>query len=129
MSVILYTREEVIGAIAATWNRGSIGSTDNLRYMEYLAEAGNRIMEANRGAWDGTYEDKAEPEPIITGAAIKRALIQQTVEAKLRGMRTLRGLRYNMIANNGQDFGTAEVLDDLLGMFSRAMDIAERRAA
>lgn len=124
MSVILYSREEVIAAFAATWNRGSIGSTDAQRRLEYLAEAANRIMEANRGAWDATYSDKAEPEAPITGKAIKYALVAQTVDHKLRGYLTLRGLRYNLVANNGQDFATAEILDDLLGLFQQAFDQA-----
>ncbi len=129
MSVILYSREEVLEAIAASWYRGSIGSTDNLRYMDYLAEAGNRIMAANCQAWDATYSDKAEPEPDITGREIKGAIIVKTIDTQLRGMRVLRGLRYNLIANSGEDFATTQILDDLLGMFAAMLDKAERRAA
>jgi hypothetical protein len=129
MSVILYSREEIVTALAASWNRGSIGSTDNIRYMDYLAEAGNRIMAANRQAWDATYEDKAEQEIDINGRSIKAQLIRDTAQSKLDGLRTLRGLRYNLIANNGQDFATTEILDDLLGMFQALYDKLEARRA
>ncbi len=125
MSVILYSRDEVLAAFAATWNRGSIGSLDAKRRLEYLAEAANRIMEGNRGAWNATYSDPAEPEAPVTGNEIKYALVAQTVDKKLRGYRCLRGLRYNLIANNGQDFATAEILDDLLGLFQAAFDQAK----
>ncbi len=125
MSVILYSRDEVLSAFAATWNRGSIGSLDAKRRLDYLAEAANRIMEGNRGAWNATYNDPAEPEAPVTGNEIKYALVAQTVDKKLRGYRCLRGLRYNLIANNGQDFATAEILDDLLGLFQAAFDQAK----
>lgn len=138
MSVILYDRDEILAAFAATWNRGSIGSTDNLRYMDYLAEAAGRIQAANKEAYNATYPSDAATGlhdlngltiPPITGRDIKCAIIAKTVDSKLRGYRTLRGLRYNLISNNGCDFATTEVLDDLLAMFQAAFDQAEQRAA
>lgn len=138
MSVICYDHTEILAAFAATWNRGSAGSTDALRHLEYLAEAAARIQEANLAAYNATYPREAATglsslESLtaarITASDIKGALIRQTVDDRNRGMRTLRGLRYNLIANNGQDFATAEILDDLLSMFTAAFDRAERRAA
>jgi hypothetical protein len=130
MSVILHSTEEVVDAIASSWNRGSIGSLDNMRHMEELAEAGRRIQVANMLAYNHTYADDITlGDPPITARMIKGALISQTVERKTRGMRVLRGLRYNLIANNGRDFASAEILDDLLGMFSAVLDKSLARAA
>ncbi len=128
MSVILYSRDEVLAAFAATWNRGSIGSLGAQRRLEYLAEAARRIQSANMLAYNATYGDDigfTNGETPITGRSIKSALIAQTVDQKLRGYRCLRGLRYNLIANNGKDFATAEILDDLLGLFQAAFDQAK----
>ena len=59
MSVILYSKDELLGAFAACWDRGSIGSLDAKRRFVYLAEAANRITEANRQAYNATYSDTA----------------------------------------------------------------------
>ncbi len=47
MSVIGYSKSEIVGAIAACWAYGSAGSADALRRMERLAEAGNALWKAN----------------------------------------------------------------------------------
>lgn len=75
MSVIGFTREEIIGVLTATWNRGSIGSTDAQRYLGHLAELGNKIL----------------------------------------------------IANNGRDFSTLEILHGLVSLYDAALSLAELR--
>lgn len=129
MSVIHYEQDEIIAMIAATWNRGSVGSSDAIRYMDYLAEAGNRIMAANAKTYAATYCNESVGWQPITGKMIKGALIQQTVDKRLRGLRTLDGIRYNLIANNGQDFASAEILDDLLGMMTARVRSLDRTVA
>ena len=117
MSVIYYTRDEVISALASAWTRGSIGSSDNLRYMERMAEFGNQLMEANSEAYGHTYKESLEPETAINADEIKHAIVRQTVESKNRGLDALRGFRYNLIANDGTDFASMEILDWLLTLF------------
>ena len=51
---------------------------------------------------------------------IKRAIVASTMETRKTGIRTLDGIRYNLVANNGQDFATVEVLDWLLAFMSAA---------
>ena len=57
MSVIHYGCDELLAMAATCWNRGSIGSSDNIRYMECMAEGINLISEANTQAWNATYSD------------------------------------------------------------------------
>lgn len=126
MSVIHYMKDEVLDAIAACWNRGSIGSLDAQRHLGHLAELGNQIMAANAGAYSHTYNEAVEPQE-MTGPEIKRRLVGFTVDRKLRGMRCLRGIRYNLIANDGKDFATAEILDGLLTLWVAAYELAGPR--
>lgn len=117
MSVIGYTKQEIVEALAASWNRGSVGSLDAQRYMGNLAEFGNLALLANTQAYNHTYHEETCPELAINAQDIKRALIQQTVAQKQRGLHCLRGIRYNLMANDGTDFATKEILDWLLSMF------------
>lgn len=129
MSVIRYSKEEVVLALAACWDRGSIGSTDNLRYMGLMAEAGDKILVANGEAYKATYSDGCDPEPAITAADIKRQLICATVDKKREGMRVFDGLRYNLIANNGQDFADMDILDWLFSLQRGAYRMLELRVS
>lgn len=128
MSVISYAYDEIVMAIAASWNLGSIGSSDAARHLDYLAEAGNRIQAANAAAYEATYSDPVEIIP-IAARMIKNAIVGQTIDKKLQGRRVLSGIRYNLVANNGKDFATAEILDDLLMMVSAQWAMSENRAA
>lgn len=128
MSVILFSTPEIVDVIAACWDRGSIGSLDNLRHMERLAEFANKLSAANAIAYQATYDETCEPEFMIEGRHIKSALISMTVDRKMRGQRNLRSLRYNLIANNGQDFADAEILDGLLSLYDAALTLNELRS-
>ena len=119
MSVIHYGCDELLAMAATCWNRGSIGSSDNIRYMERMAEGIDLISEANTQAWNATYSDPAEAVK-IQPREIKRAIVASTMETRKTGIRTLEGIRYNLVANNGQDFATVEVLDWLLAFMSAA---------
>ena len=119
MSVIHYEYDELLAMAATCWNRGSIGSSDNLRYMERMAEGIDLISEANTQAWNATYSDPAEAVK-LQPREIKRAIVSSTMETRKTGIRTLEGIRYNLVANNGQDFATVEVLDWLLTFMSAA---------
>jgi hypothetical protein len=111
MSVIKYDRNEIVAALAAEWNYGSIGSLDAKRRLDRMAEFANKVMAANTEAYEATYHEVLHPEESpITGMEIKSACVRQTVESKKRGLRDLRGIRYNLIANDGQDFADAEIL-------------------
>lgn len=130
MSVIRYGRDEMIDAIAACWDRGSIAGTESGRWLDYLAQQGQATLAANTDAYNATYSDCAEPELDITRDSIRNAIVSQTIERKLRGFRCLSGLRYNLIANNGKDFATVEILDFLLTLtVSRLESLDRRRAA
>ncbi len=73
--------------------------------------------------------DEGGHEEPITAVDIKRALIGFTVERKLRGMRVLDGIRYNLVANNGRDFATIDILDGLLSLTRAALRLRDLRAA
>lgn len=128
MSVIAFTTREIVDIIAAHWSHGSAGSSDALRRLEYLAEFGNKLFAANAMAYQATYGEICEPEFMIEGRHIKSALISMTGDRKMRGNRNLRSLRYNLIANNGQDFADAEILDGLLGLYDSALTLNELRS-
>ena len=117
MSVIGYERREVIEALASAWTRGSIGSSDNLRYMERMAFFGDALLEANAKAYAHTYNESIEREAPITVYEIKRGIVAKTVDSQRKGLDTLRGFRYNLIANDGTDFATVDILDWLLSLF------------
>lgn len=130
MSTIRYTTEEMLDCLAACWAYGSIGSLDGQRKLEWMADAGNRILTANMHAYNATYpDDLAGPEPTITAGMLRAACVRKTVAEMSRGRRVLDGLRYNLIANNGEDFGTAAVLDDLLCLTRNALTLANLRQA
>lgn len=116
MSVILYSKSEIVDMLAACWNHGSIGSLDGKRRLERYAEMGARISEANRQAYEATYPDDPAESATFTADEVCGAIVRQTVERKQRGLRTLDGIRYNVIANNGQDFATADILEDLVSL-------------
>ncbi len=122
MSVIHYAHDELLAMAATCWHRGSIGSLDNLRYMESMAEGVTLISKANTDAYNATYTRDEVPavHSVITGRDIKHAIVALTVDGRRRGISTLEGLRYNMVANDGQDFATVETLDWLLSFMSAA---------
>jgi len=122
MSVIQYCADEMIDAIAACWDRGSIAGAESGRWLDYLAQQGQNTLKANAEAYNATYSDCAEPDLNITRDRIKNAIVFQTIERKLRGYRCLSGIRYNLIANNGKDFATVEILDFLLTLTTAKMD-------
>lgn len=126
MSVILYTHPEIVSMLATCWTRGSAGSTDALRFMEKMAQAGTLISRANADAYNATYTRDPEPaQPFeVTARDIKSVMMRATVNTRREGIRTLDGIRYNLVANNGQDFATAEILDWLLTFMSAARSLA-----
>lgn len=136
MSVIGYERRDIVFMIAACWNYGSIGGSSAGVMIKDLADLGNQIMAANQAAYDCTYPQESATglhhltsmDPINPNM-IKNAIVGATVESKQIGFRTLRGIRYNLIANNGKNFATAEILDGLLTMVTARLDMAERRAS
>lgn len=133
MSVIGYSKSEVVEAIASCWARGSAGSSDALRHMEWLAEAGNALLKANDEAYRTAYGEPDGPDADlaavpITGADIKRALIAQTVDKQLRGWRSLEGFRYNLVSNGGTDFATVQILDLILHLMTSRIRLMELRA-
>lgn len=127
MSVIHYAHDELTAMAATCWNRGSIGSTDNLRYMERMAEGVTLISKANTDAYNATYtrDEVTAEHSVITARDIKMGIVGQTIDARRMGIRTLEGIRYNLVANDGQDFATVQILDWLLNF----MEAARRRAS
>jgi hypothetical protein len=79
-------------------------------------------MAANAEAYNRTYNDHAEPGE-VTAQEVASALMRQTVATRQDALRVLRGLRYNLVANNGHDAATDEVLDGLLSLAYSAIDI------
>ncbi len=129
MSVIRYDRDEMIDAIAACWDRGTIAGAESGRWLDYLAQQGTDTLKANCAAYNATYSDCAEPEENITRDAIKNVIVFNSQERKLRGFRCLSGIRYNLIANNGKDFATVEILDFLLTLTTSRLESQKRVAA
>ena len=113
MSVIYYDDNELIAMLAASWNHGSIGSLDAKRRLQTYADAGMRIAHANRQAYAETYNELVESAN-ITARDVELGIVGLTGESMKRGKRVLDGIRYNIVANNGKDFATFELLDDLL---------------
>jgi len=95
--------------------------------MGVMAEFGNQVLEANSRAYEHTYAESVDRGRPIEASEIKRAIVAKTVESRRRGLDVLRGLRYNLIANDGTDFATADILDWLLTLFMGLMDLAEGR--
>lgn len=119
MSVIKFDYQEVADMFACSWNHGSIGSSDAIRRFERMAESANEILKANAGAYYETYKDETvTPEPEITAAMIERGCVEigPVSDRAKRAFRNLDSLRYNLIANNGKDFATLDILDSMLEM-------------
>lgn len=80
MSVIGYSKSEVVEAIASCWARGSAGSSDALRHMEWLAEAGNALLKANDEAYRATYGEPDGPDADLAAVPDHRSRHQTRLD-------------------------------------------------
>src|SRR4051812_34259150 len=124
MSVIGYGKRDILDMLAATWHRGSAGSSDAKSYMVRLAQEATSVMVANHAAYVETYgpERSGTLEEPITAAEINSALVRATVDSNRNGLRTLAGLRYNLVSNDGRDFASVDDLDFLLRLTAAELE-------
>ena len=123
MSVIHYGCDELLAMAATCWNRlAQLDQAIISATWSTMAEGVNLI---SGGEHKGLERDLRTPRSgkrrlRFDYRGIKRAIVASTMETRKTGIRTLEEIRYNLVANNGQDFATVEVLDWLLTFMSAA---------
>jgi hypothetical protein len=115
MSVIFYEAKE-LGNVAAAAVGGSMASTDGKAAVQRWSEVLAEVSAANAKAFAHTYSDLAEPataEEILRAATDPRNyMIYKTA------VRTLQGLAYNCMANDGTDFLTGDVSRNMVSLMT-----------
>lgn len=132
MSVATLTSIDYIEVFAASWCYGSAGSSDALRRFERMAEQATAVMNANLQAYCHTYDETYEPGESITASDLKRVVGSIDINRRQRAYNNFESIRYNLVANDGTDFATQEILEALLqtarGFLKREMLRYERNS-
>ena len=119
MSVSHFDSEE-LGNLAACAVGGSLASDDGKRRLQRYCEGLALFSIANTQAYRATYPNDTEPAQHYTAEEIYRAS-RRTAHGPdhKRASLTAVLLHYNMIANDGRDFATTEVLGCVCSILAR----------
>jgi hypothetical protein len=115
MSVIFYEARE-LGNLAAAAVGGSLASTDGKADVRRWSEVLARVSACNANAFIRTYNEPTEPA--TAEEILREAIAPGNYTMRDAATRTLGGLPYNCVANNGFDCLTGDAARELVWLMT-----------